>query len=487
MQTSVRFRLWRAFVPAILLILVLLLASMSPAQADPYQLQIANEIRSGTDPVDVGNWIAQSIVPVKSFFVSRVSLFVADVGTSDILAVSIRLDSGGFPSSTNLTQAMAQGSPAAGWLDFNVSFVQLAAGQTYWIVARSTAPAAQGYDWWNSGDESAYPPGIGVRSSDGVSWSPRGKDYAFRVSGFMQPSFTFSVSSGELSLAPGQSTTFHVNFTNAGSGSAAALWVNVSLPNELMYLTDDAASVGGIGSGAYSFLFTNIAPGAYSFNVTARAVSGVPDGTFATTNFTFDPTDHNGVALGPYTQPVQIRFSAPGSVASIWAWWWLVALSLGLGGLVVAIGRRRLSGVNVEQVFVADRAGLLIAHRSTSLIPYQDEDILMGMFKAVQDFVHDAFSQGRQEEMRALEFGERKILIERGPSHSVVVVYSGSNRGDLADRVRDVSSEIEERFGKTLANWDGDMDVVRDITLLLPKVWKQRGRRQASDRSSPTA
>ena len=486
MQTSVRFRLWRAFVPAILLILVLLLASMSPAQADPYQLQIANEIRSGTDPVDVGNWIAQSIVPVKSFFVSRVSLFVADVGTSDILAVSIRLDSGGFPSSTNLTQAMAQGSPAAGWLDFNVSFVQLAAGQTYWIVARSTAPAAQGYDWWNSGDESAYPPGIGVRSSDGVSWSPRGKDYAFRVSGFMQPSFTFLVSSSESSLAPGQSTTFHVNFTNAGSGSAAALWVNVSLPNELMYLTDDAASIGGVRSGAYSFLFTNVAPGAHSFNVTARAMSGVPDGTFATTNFTFDPTDHNGVPLGRSTQTVEIRFSAPGSVASISPWWWLLALSLGLGGLVVAIGRRRLSAVNVEQVFVADRSGLLIAHRSTSLIPYEDEDILMGMFKAVQDFVHDAFSRGRQEEMRALEFGERKILIERGPSHSVVVVYSGRDRGDLADRVRDVSSEIEERFGKALANWDGDVDAVRDITLLLPKVWKQRGRRQASDRSWPT-
>src|SRR5439155_22531650 len=240
-----------------------------------------------------------------------------DVGTSDLLAVSIRLDSGGFPSSTNLTQAMAHGPSTAGWLDFNVSFIQLAAGQTYWIVARSTAPGGQGYEWWNSGDESAYPPGIGVRSSDGVSVSPRRKDYAFRVYGFMQPSLTFSVSSGELRLAPGQSTTFHVNFTNAGSGSAAALWVNVSLPNELTDLTDDAASIGGVRSGAYSFLFTNVAPGAYSFNITARAMSGVPDGTFATTNCTFEPTGHNGVPLGRSTHTVEIRFSAPGSVASI--------------------------------------------------------------------------------------------------------------------------------------------------------------------------
>ena len=464
-----------------LLLLLELLAAITPVQAHPYHLQIANEILNGTDPVDIGSWIAQSFVPVGSFFVSRASLYVSDVGTSDILAVSIRADSGGFPASTNLTQGTADGPLAAGWLDLDFGFTELSAGQTYWIVAGSTAPGGQGYVWWNSGDELAYPPGIGVKSSDGTAWSPRGKDYAFRVYGFIQPSFTFSVASADVSLATGQSTTFQVNFTNAGSGSAAALWVNVSLPSEFTYVTDNAAAIGGVRSGTYTFSFANVAPGAYSFNMTASARGGATDGIFAVTNFTLDPTDHDGAPLGRSTRSLAIRLTAPGTAATGWSWWWLLALALGLGGLLFAVGRRRLSAVNVEQVFVADRAGLLIAHRATSLIPYEDEDIVIGMFKVVQDFVRDAFSQGRQEEMRAVEFGERKILIERGRSHSVVVVYSGSDHGKLADGVREVSSEIEERFGKTLADWDGDAEAVRDITLLLPKVWKHRGRRQASD------
>lgn len=326
-----------------------------------------------------------------------------------------------------------------------------------------------------------------MTSSNGISWSPRGKDYAFRVYGFMQPAFNFSVSSQGVNLAPGQSTAFRINFTNAGSGSAAALWVNVTLPNELTYLADTSGSIGGIRSGAYSFLFTNVTPGAYSFAVSVVAKSGVSDGTFATTNFTFDPSDHNGVPLGRSTQTIQVRFTTPGPLGSIGTWWWVFALIAGLGGLVFAIARRRFSTVAVEQVFVADRAGLLIAHRSTTLIPYEDEDILMGMFKAVQDFVRDAFSGGRKEEMRALEFGERKIMIERGASHSVVVVYSGHDRGDLADRVRNVSSEIDKRFGKTLASWDGDVEVVRDITLLLPNVWRQPNRRNSPGRTSPSA
>jgi hypothetical protein len=485
-QRSVRRPSKLVFHGAVLLLLLWFFASVGPAVANPYDLQIANEVRSGPDSVDASNWIAQAIVPVQGFFVSRVSLYVANAGTG-VLAVSIRQDSGGVPGSTNLTQAIALGSSTASWVDFNLSFTQLAAGKTYWIVAQSTAPGGQGYEWWNSGDLSAYPPGVGMTSSNGISWSPRGKDYAFRVYGFMQPAFNFSVSSQGVNLAPGQSTAFRINFTNAGSGSAAALWVNVTLPNELTYLADTSGSIGGIRSGAYSFLFTNVTPGAYSFAVSVVAKSGVSDGTFATTNFTFDPSDHNGVPLGRSTQTIQVRFTTPGPLGSIGTWWWVFALIAGLGGLVFAIARRRFSTVAVEQVFVADRAGLLIAHRSTTLIPYEDEDILMGMFKAVQDFVRDAFSGGRKEEMRALEFGERKIMIERGASHSVVVVYSGHDRGDLADRVRNVSSEIDKRFGKTLASWDGDVEVVRDITLLLPNVWRQPNRRNSPGRTSPSA
>jgi len=70
-------------------------------------------------------------------------------------------------------------------------------------------------------------------------------------------------------VGPGQSLTFRANFTNAGPGTSAALWVNVSLPPELSYTGNDA--INGTLSGTYDFAFADVAPGSHSFNLTAVA------------------------------------------------------------------------------------------------------------------------------------------------------------------------------------------------------------------------
>ncbi len=465
---------------AVLSLLMLLagLCAAPAARAHPGHLQVANEILNGPDGLDGGKWFAQSFLAPTSFVVSRVSLYVADVGTSDPLGISVRADSAGAPSATNLTAGSADTLPTAAWVQIEFGlYVELVANQTYWIVARSDAGLGQGYDWWDSGDDLAYANGIGSRSSDGISWSPRGRDYTFRVYGFHQPLFTFAVTVSERNLTAGGIATLRVNFANAGSGTAASLRINVSLPSELTYLSDDAVTLGAVRSGSYEFAFTNVLPGTYSFNLTAKALETTPNGTVAFVSVAFDPTDHNGGSLPRVTRSVDVTIgNSPGSggpATSTWPWW-LLLIAVGSIGLAVAIvAKRRSSLLTVEDVFVSDRTGMLLAHRSSTLIPYQDEDALVAMFKVVQDFVRDGFSKGTDEQMRALEFGDRKILIERGQRHIVTVVYRGTDHGELADRVWKVSQEIEEKFGLAIEAWDGSMDEVRDITLLLPKVWKR--------------
>lgn len=836
-----------------LLVLVLvgpaLLLAASPSRAHPFHLQLANEILVGSDEVHLDNWIAQSFVPPSSFVVSRASLFVTDIGASDLLAVSIRASVAGSPATTNLTAGAADGPLAAGWLDLDFSpYVELAAGQAYWIVARSTAVTPNGYEWWDSGDDLAYLAGTGVKSADGITWDPRLRDFSFRIYGFVQPAFSFSSAVSDGTVGPGQSVVFRIDFANSGPGVSAAAWVNVSLPVGLTYVTDDAAAVGGIRSGGYTFTFFNLGPGTYTFNVTAIADGGVLNGTVAVTRITFDATDHNGVLLisqardmsitfrnarlglvlawGPpivdpgdlvvgnatvtnlgaegavdlfveasvdpnatyvasspagiydgltrfvrwtaaslgaggqwslewtarvppgtpdlaalgtsvrvsYKDPTgtalpseetsaMARVRAPvfaptmtldrtsaergdevfatfyhnntgsGPAAAAWANWSLgghfervalfpattvvptpegfavawtnlspgshalvarlrvvrgladglaltirvdwaatdgkgnplpasvisgaselrapsVTLSLAAGprvelgssfilnltirngGRAAGVGwlnltlpatvaylgddgtyaqgvvggrvtwfvpnlpanatrtlrvtlraggtpdllslrfqfnltdgkgsepeaafsngvaieffatppaagglgadwpwfalaggaglaafawlrRRRASHVTVEDVFVVDRSGLLLAHRSSTLLPSRDEDILVGMLTAVQAFVRDAFSDGTDEPMRSLEFGRRKILIERGLYHYVAVVYRGEDRGELESRVQKVSREIDARFGAVLAQWDGDTEAVEGIGPLLPGILERRPR-----------
>ncbi|MFQ5986250.1 MAG: hypothetical protein ACE5KQ_02700 [Thermoplasmata archaeon] len=821
-----------------------LLATVPSAEGHPLHLQLENSVVVLSNRIDAGRWVAQSFLPNTSFFISRVSLYVIDEGENDFLAVSVRDDAFGFPDGTNLTGGSADGPAVGTWVDFDLDpYVQLVANQPYWIVAHSSMPQGAGYEWWNSGSDLAYPNGTGAESDDGSTWSYPLLDFSFRVYGFQQPSFVFSVSVGPSALGPLESTVFRVNFTNQGLGESAGLWVNVSFPGELKYVTDDADSIGGVRSGAYSFEFDAVAPGSFSFNITASANGGVPDGTVATTNFNFEAQDHNGASLTPSAQdkpvtiknarlalsltsrpslvdpgdtillnatvvnlgseaaqnllvealvdpnatyisstpsgtfdtasralrwtrplldpgsetsfewmaevnlgtpdlatvsslvrvdyedisatrlpsvntssqssvqapafaprvwldrptaergeevtatlhynntgsatalqawanwtlgghyelvdltpalpytttvegfsvdlasvaqgshslvarlriirgladglamglqvawkatdgngnalPTQVLFSevelhapllaltlsgetdrvesssifvlsltlrntgrAPGrgwlnltlpsgveyvgdngtfavAVADdrvTWTllslpagsviglgvellakgetglasfrfalsftdgkgsppqvafsnavsveflpasstilglpWWFLILLAAAIPGAAYPLIRRwRSRKAKVEEVFVVDSGGLLVAHLSSSIVQVKDEDLVVAMFTAIQEYVRNVFSRGSEEEMRGLDFGERHILIEGGQHHYVAVVYRGKDLGELEERVRDASREIDERFGADLAGWSGDVEEVEDIASVLPQIW----------------
>jgi len=136
--------------------------------------------------------------------------------------------------------------------------------------------------------------------------------------------------------------------------------------------------------------------------------------------------------------------------------------------------------VKIENVFVVDTRGMLLAHRSGSLVPYPDQDIMAGMFTAVQDYIRDAWGGGEEKTMKSAQFGDRKVVVERGRHHYVAVVFSGNDRGALERRVRELSQEIDSRFGDVIANWDGQEKNVHEIDLLLPQIWTPRTRHRVA-------
>ncbi len=455
-----------------------LLGASPSVQGHPYHPQFSNEILADPDAVDFDTWLAQSILPASSFFVSRVSVFVNDTGTSGPLTISIRADASGSPSAADLASGGADGPSIPGWVDVDLSpYIELLGNTRYWIVARSTASSGQGYDWWDSGSPWAYPDGNGAGSSDGINWGSMGIDFSFRVYGFLQPGLSFSAVAASPEAQAGGFVTFTVNLTNTGAGPAEAIWVNVTLPPEMSYVSDDAANAGGLRTAPSNFTFANVGPGVHTFNLTVAAGAGVANGTTAVTSFHFDGTDHNGIVATRAARNVAVTIWNPGTAGgppwSIgWGWIVVVTAAVGLGALVLVLWRRRASDVTVDDVFVGDRGGVLLAHGAYRPTPQQDSDIFVGMLRAVQDFVRDSFNTGTGEEMRALEFGERTVLIERGANHFIAVVYRGSlpARAPLLRRIRSLSSEIDQKFGDILAHWDGSVEAVEGITALISKV-----------------
>lgn len=458
----------------VLLFPVALLLAAPTARADPYHLQVGNDVLGTERAVYGQQWVAQSFAPTSGFFLSRIELYARDRGNSGALSLEVRADSSGFPAAATLVGTSVNGPGSAGWLDFELSpYLELEQNRTYWIVASDSRTQSNGYEWWRSGSDTAYPEGTGALSPDGVNWTYDTEDYAFRVYGFQQPDLNFTVTASRLTLDAGQSAEFSVIMRNAGLGSASSVSVNVSLPSGLTYVDDDAAFIGGVQVGPLSYRFANLGPGRWSFQLTVAASDNVSDGTVAEARFAFEPTDHNGVPWPRLVETVAITIRNTGP-APEWPWWVLGLAGIPIGGGLLLLVRRRLGRATVEEVFVVHRDGILLAHQSKTLTPDKDEDILAAMLKTVQDFVQEAFSGNESVPMRGIQFGAFNILIEPGRTQNLAVVYRGRDDGTLAVRAKELSQLIETRYGRVLESWSGDMREVRGLRDLLPVLWGRR-------------
>lgn len=122
-----------------------------------------------------------------------------------------------------------------------------------------------------------------------------------------------------------------------------------------------------------------------------------------------------------------------------------------------------LSRPIVDEVFVMYHDGTLLAHQTRRLKPGMDDEILGGMLIALQNFVRDSFKDESSTVLRRMDFGERKLLVERKEEFFMAVVLSGKRAGNAAQRMLKVLDNIEEGYAPVLKEWDGDLEKVRGI------------------------
>jgi beta-lactamase class D len=60
--------------------------------------------------------------------------------------------------------------------------------------------------------------------------------------------------------------------------------------------------------------------------------------------------------------------------------------------------------------------------------------------------------------LNELRYGNTKILIQRGAYLTMALVITGTESKDLWQRMQNLVLEIEAKYTKVLARWDGDMD-----------------------------
>jgi|GEM_PF-1914776 len=122
-----------------------------------------------------------------------------------------------------------------------------------------------------------------------------------------------------------------------------------------------------------------------------------------------------------------------------------------------------LSRPIVDEVFVMYHDGTLLAHQTRRLKPGMDDEILGGMLIALQNFVRDSFKDENMTVLRRMDFGDRKLLVERKDDFFIAVVLSGKRAGNAAQRMLKVLDNIDENYAPVLREWDGDLEKVRGI------------------------
>ena len=282
------------------------------------------------------------------------------------------------------------------------------------------------------------------------------------------PEIGLTLTADRSEVLPGDRLTFSLLISNGGETSAR--WVSVSdgVDPRLEILTF-TSSVPATGTATLTWNLTDLGPGETEWiNVTVRVSLGIASQTQIADVFEARYSNSlGGPALGYVRSSSATITIVPDLTGLLW---------IGLAGAIAAptlglvVARRQR--VSIEEVFLVYRDGVLIAHLSRTLMPDKDEDVLSGMLTAVQEFVRDAFRYGEHRELHQMDFGDYRILIERGRLAYLAVVYAGRNSAAVGKRVRTVLDRIETTYASVLETWDGDMervigarDIIRDYLL----------------------
>ncbi|MFO7791635.1 MAG: hypothetical protein R6W73_01450 [Candidatus Saliniplasma sp.] len=150
-------------------------------------------------------------------------------------------------------------------------------------------------------------------------------------------------------------------------------------------------------------------------------------------------------------------------------------------GLIGAVLYVKKGDYTIEDIFLIQDSGVLIKHMTRTLNSDRDEDILAGMFTAVQNFVDDAFAEEDDEVLKRMEYGDKKVLVHKGESVILAVFVSGDEPKWALEGMKNLVSDIEERYDESIKNWSGDLSDISGITEMLEALHKGKGKYRSGD------
>jgi hypothetical protein len=153
-----------------------------------------------------------------------------------------------------------------------------------------------------------------------------------------------------------------------------------------------------------------------------------------------------------------------------WPWSLLVALLAFIIAFLLA--RQFLGRIFIGEAFLIHGSGKLIKRIPIGSESSIDDGNFSGMLAAIQSFIHDSFKEVEASPVKRVEFGDRKIMIERGEHIYLAVVYSGRENRRNVRPLKDALGEIEATYSGKLEGLEGPVEEFEDIEDIIRKNLK---------------
>jgi hypothetical protein len=173
----------------------------------------------------------------------------------------------------------------------------------------------------------------------------------------------------------------------------------------------------------------------------------------------------NTVTSGISTVEIELHM-----IDALWPYLLLMAVLAALGTGTYFLRESRIA---VDETFVIYRDGRMLAHSTRRLKPGMDDQVLSGMFVAIQDFIKDSFKDETSFMLRKLDFGSKSVLVEKGEHLFLAVVLHGKVSKKVPRRMKTVLDEMEDEYSESLMDWDGDLDKVRGVNEVVKKLYSR--------------
>ena len=137
----------------------------------------------------------------------------------------------------------------------------------------------------------------------------------------------------------------------------------------------------------------------------------------------------------------------------------------------------RSSPTIIDEIFLMTPAGMLVKHYTRRLRPDQDEHIMAGMLTAVQNFIKESFDEhgGKLKEIR---FENYDVVISHSKTVVIAAIISTKKSEKMRMQLKEVTEEIEERFGDKLTKWSGDTAEIAGVDHLMKRLISGKSRRR---------